>query len=215
VQGHRDGGRGVIVRAALQAGEHRLVQRGRVLCGRHDHRTAWTAERLVRRRGDHVDVPGRGRVGPAGDQPGDVRDVGRQHGARFGGDLRESGEVDGTRDRRPAAEEDLRPFAQRQVADLVHVDPAGVGPDGVLHGVEPLAGDRHRPAVGQVAAHRQRHPHDRVAGAGEGQVDGQVGGRARGDLLGTRLQAAGRGPVASGLDGPDGTAETQEGAAGD
>ena len=35
------------------------------------------------------------------------------------------------------------------------------------------------PAVGQVAAHGQRHAHDRVARLGERQVDGEVGGRAR------------------------------------
>ena len=35
------------------------------------------------------------------------------------------------------------------------------------------------PAVGEVAAHGQRHAHDRVARLGEGQVDREVGGRAR------------------------------------
>ena len=65
-----------------------------------------------------------------------------------------------------------------QVAHLVEVDAAGVAPHAVLHGAEPLAGRRDRPAVGEVAAHRQRHPHDGVARAAEGQVDGEVGGRA-------------------------------------
>ncbi len=87
---------------------------------------------------------------------------------------REGREVHGPGQRRAAAEDDLGPLAQRQVAHLVQVDPAGVAAHPVLHGVEPLAADRHARPVRQVAAHRQREPHDRVAGRGERQVDGQV-----------------------------------------
>ena len=118
-------------------------------------------------------------VRAAGDQPGDVRDVGDQDRPDLAGDLGERREVDRARDRGAAAEDHLRPLGQRQVAHLVQVDPAGVGPDAVLHRAEPLAGHRHRPAVGEVPAHRQRHPHHRVAGLQERQVDGEVGGRAR------------------------------------
>ena len=97
----------------------------------------------------------------------------------LGGDGGEGREVDGPRDRGAAAEDDLGPFLEGQVADLVQVDPAGVVTHPVLDGVEPLAGRGDRPAVGEVAAHGQRHAHDRVARLGEGQVDGEVGGRAR------------------------------------
>ncbi len=54
----------------------------------------------------------------------------------------------------------------------------GVTADAVLHAAEPLAGRRDAPAVGEVAAHRQRHAHHGVAGFGEGEIDGEVGGRA-------------------------------------
>ncbi len=97
----------------------------------------------------------------------------------LGGDLGEGREVDRPRQRGAAAEDDLGPLAQRQVAHLVEVDPAGVPAHPVLHRVEPLAADRHARPVRQVAAHRQRQPHDGVAGRGERQVDGQVGGRPR------------------------------------
>ena len=60
---------------------------------------------------------------------------------------------------------------QRELADLVEVDAAGVLADAVVHRREPLAGGRHAPAVGEVAAHRQRHAHHGVARLQEGQVD--------------------------------------------
>src|SRR6202034_3780240 len=128
VQGDRDGGRGVVMRAALQAGEHRLVQGGGVLCGRHDHGAAGATQGLVGG-GDHGRVADRGRVGAPGDQAGDVGDVGHQDRAHLGRDLGEGGEVDGARDRGTTAEDDLRVLAASQVADLVEVHPPGVAPD--------------------------------------------------------------------------------------
>ena len=118
------------------------------------------------------------RVRAAGDQAGDVRDVGDQDRADLAGDLGERREVDGARDRGAAAEDDLRPLGERQVADLVHVDPAGLLAHAVLHRAEPLAGGGDAPAVGQVAAGGQRHAHDGLAGREEGEVDREVGRRA-------------------------------------
>ena len=40
------------------------------------------------------------------------------------------------------------------------------------------ARDRHAPAVRQVAAARQRRAHDWIAGLTEGELDGEIGGRA-------------------------------------
>ena len=178
LQRHRDARRGVVVRPTLQAGEHRLVQRGRVLRGGHQHRTAGPPQRLVGGGGDDVGEPHRRGVRATGDQPGDVRHVGDEDGAHLAGDLGEGAEVDDARYRRTAAEDQLRPLAAGQVAHLVIVEATVVAPHGVLHRAEPLAGRRHRPAVRQVAAHRQRHAHHGVARLGEGQVHGQVGGRA-------------------------------------
>ncbi len=172
----RDGDRrgGVVVRATLQTGKDRLVQRRGMLRVRHQHRATRAAQRLVRGGGDHRGVPDRGGMRTPGDEPGDVRDVGDEHGADLPRDLGETREVDRARDRRAAAEDDLRTLGQREVTHLVQVDPAGVGPQPVTNAAEPLAGRRHAPPVGEVPAHRQRQTHDRVAGLGEGQVDGQV-----------------------------------------
>ena len=49
-RGDGDGGRRVVVRAALQAREDRLVDGGGVLLLAEDHAAARAAERLVRRR---------------------------------------------------------------------------------------------------------------------------------------------------------------------
>jgi hypothetical protein len=61
-----------------------------------------------------------------------------------------------------------------EVPDLVQVDDAGVAPHAILHRLEPLSGDGHVPAVGQVAAHRQRHAHHGVARLAVRQIDGEV-----------------------------------------
>ena len=87
VQRDRDGGRGVVVRAALEAGEDRLVDGLGVLGAGHQHAAARAAQRLVGGGGDDVGVRDGRRVGAAGDQAGDVRDVGDQDGADLVGDL--------------------------------------------------------------------------------------------------------------------------------
>jgi hypothetical protein len=125
-------------------------------------------------------------VGAAGDEAGDVGDVGGQDRADLAGDLGERGEVDRARDGRAASEDDLRALAAGEVADLVEVDEAGLARDAVRDGVEPLAGRGDGPAVGQVAAHRQGHAHDRVARVEERQVDGEVG-RGAGVRLDVRV----------------------------
>jgi hypothetical protein len=133
----------------------------------------------VRGRGDHIDVAHRAGVGAARDQSGDVRDIGDQDRADLPGDLGEAGEVDGPGDGGAAAEDQLRALPEGQVPHLVQFGPPGVGTDAVLHAAEPRPGRRHPPAVRQMPAHRQGHAHDGVAGLEEGQVDGEVRGRAR------------------------------------
>ena len=60
----------------------------------------------------------------AGDEAGDVRDVGDEDRADLVGDLGERREVDGARDRGAAAEDELRPLGLGELADLVDVDAA-------------------------------------------------------------------------------------------
>ena len=91
---------------------------------------------------------------------------------------RKNGEVDEPRDRAAAGEDDLGPVLAGEAGDLVVVDVLGLPVDAVVHGVEPLARERHLGAVGEVPAHGQGHGEDRVAGLHEGAVDGLVGARS-------------------------------------
>jgi len=57
-----------------------------------------------------------------------------------------------------------------QIAHLVEIHPAGVAVHAVLQRREPAPGQGGRSAVGEVAAHGQRHAHDGVTGPGEGTL---------------------------------------------
>ena len=74
--------------------------------------------------------------------------------------------------------EHLRLVLVRERVDFVVVDEA-VRVDAVLHRVEELAGDVDLRAVRQVAAVRERHAEDRVAGLQQREVHGLVRLRAR------------------------------------
>ena len=63
----------------------------------HQHAAARAAQRLVRRRRDDVRDRDRRGMRAAGDQAGDVRDVGDEHGADLLRDLAERREVDRAR----------------------------------------------------------------------------------------------------------------------
>ena len=146
---------------------------------RQEHRAARPAQRLVRRRRDDRRVSDGGRVRAAGDESGDVRDVGDERARRRPSRSRRS------RRSRSCAGSPCRrrtmSFGRcslREVADLVEVDASGVLADAVLHGVAATSGERGGRAVREVAAHRQRHPHDRVAGLREREVHGEVRRRA-------------------------------------
>ncbi len=109
----------VVVRAALEAGEHRAVDRRGVRLLAEDHAAARAAERLVRRRRDDVGDADRRRMHPGGDEACDVRDVGREDRADLVGDLRgrpRSRACAGTRScrpRSPSAGARARAFAPR------------------------------------------------------------------------------------------------------
>ena len=111
----------------------------------------------------------------AGDQAGDVRDVRDQERIDLARDLRERRKIDGTGDRRTATEDHLWALGQGDLADPVHVDTTGGLVDAVVDWMEPLAGGRHRRAMGEVAAVGELQRQERVAGRGEGEVHGEVG----------------------------------------
>ena len=141
-------------------------------------------------------------MGAACHQAGDMGHVHCEAGAHLACDLGHGGKVPQARVRGAPGPQQLGPLAASQVANLVEVDAAGVLAHAVLHRLEIAAGDRHVPAVGQVAAHGQGQAHDLIARFQEGEVDRQVGRRSRirlhvgvvgaeeraGAFLGQRLQ---------------------------
>ena len=128
---------------------------------------------------DHAGMADRRGMRATGDQPGDVGDVGGQHRTDLLRDGGEAGEVDGAGHGGAAAEDQLRALLQRQVTHLVEVDPTGLLAHAVVHGVEPLTGRRHAPAVREVATTRQPHPQDGLTGLEHREVDREVGRGAR------------------------------------
>lgn len=108
-------------------------------------------------------------------ESGDVRDVRHENRADLVGDRGEGREVDRARYGRAAAEDDAGALPDGDVAHLVHVDATGVPADAVGDAGEPPPGGGDRPAVGEVAAHREGHAEDLVTGREEGEVDGKVG----------------------------------------
>ena len=95
-----------------------------------------------------------------GHQPGNVRHVGEEERADLVGDAAERREVEHPRVRRATGDEQLRAHPLRDLAHLVVVDQAGVGPDAVGMRLPDLAGVAHRRAVGEVPAVRQREAED-------------------------------------------------------
>jgi hypothetical protein len=144
-------GDGVVVRAALVAGEDGEVD-GTLkvvecllacLCVRlahalaeEDHGAAGAAEGLVRGGGDEVAV-GEGRlVDAGGDEPGDVGHVHHQVAANLVGDLAHTGVVDLTAVCRGPGDEDLGAVHERVLLELVVVDEASVEVYAVREGLE-------------------------------------------------------------------------------
>ena len=111
-------------------------------------------------------------------QAGDVGHVHHQVGAVAVGDLGQAGKVDGAGVSRRAGHQHLGPGLFDGLFHLVVVD-AAVLAHAIGDEVVVLARHIHRRAVGQVAALGQVHPHDGVAQVQQGEVDRQVGLRAR------------------------------------
>ncbi len=167
------------MRAALEAGEDRLVYRLGVRLLTQDEGAARTAEGLVGRRGHHVGVGDRIRMGAPGHEAGEVGHVDQEDAPRLVGDGAEFLEIELPRIGGVAGDEDLRLVLQRHLADLVVIEEPGLGVEAVVDGVEPLARRARLGAVGEVSAVAEVEAEHRVAGLGEREVDGEVGRRAR------------------------------------
>ena len=151
-------------RASLDAGENRGVD---LFCDvgivRKNKASSRAAQGLVRCRRCDMGMRERGRMRPAGDQAGDMGDVGEKDRSGLVGDFAEPAEVDRPRHRRAARDYQLRLALQGEVPDLVVVDHAVLAPDAVPSGVEPLPRLVRRGTVSQMSAGGEAHAEQRVA----------------------------------------------------
>ena len=174
--GNRRGG--AVVRAALQAWEHRLIEGLGVLRPAQDHPAARPPQRLVRSRSYHIYVRHRTGMHPGGHQPGNMRDVGDHDGPHRMPNLSKARKVNDARIGRAPAEEQLGPILFGQRFDLVEVDLAGVPTHSVLHGLVVHSRNADSIAVRQMASVRQRQAHDRIARRAQADVHSLIGRRA-------------------------------------
>ena len=114
-----------------------------------------------------------------GDEAGDVGHVHDHRRADGGGDRGDPREVDHARIRARADHDHLRPVLVREPLELLVVDPLVLSAHAVRDDRVELAGEVQRVAVREVAAVREVHAEDRVAGLEDGQVDRHVGLCAR------------------------------------
>jgi hypothetical protein len=110
---------------------------------------------------------------------GDVCDVSNERCTDLVGDRGEARKVNCSRDRGATTKEKPRPFPQGELAHVIEIDPTRACVNVVLDGSKPFAGDGDVPAVRQMAAHRQAHPHHCVSRLAKGQIDSEVRRRAR------------------------------------
>ncbi len=184
-KGHGLGGHDVHQGAALGAGEHGLVdQLGDFLVVGQDQAAARAAQGFVGGGADDVAQGERAGVRAAGDQAGDVGHVAEQERAALVGDGAEAREVDHARISREAADQQLGLGFHADLFDRVVVEEAAVGAgfvvhQRVVHGLEPLAGDGHLGAVGQMAAFGEFDGDEGVARVEQGVEHGGVGVGAR------------------------------------
>ena len=165
-------------RAALHAGEYRLVDRLCVLLFAHDDAAAGAAQRLVRGGGDDIRVRHGRRVQARGDEPRDVGDVDHQISADFIGDLAQAGEVDDARIGGRACDDHLRLVFEGEFFEGVVVDALVSLGHAVGNDVEILARDIDGRAVREVPAVGEVHAENGIAGGEQGEIYGGVRLRA-------------------------------------
>ena len=108
-----------------------------------------------------------------------MRHVHHEDGAHFVRDAAQRRKVDDARVGAATADEQARPIAPRQVADLIVVDAARFLPHAIGGRLEQGAGEVDRGPVRQVPTVRQGETHELVAGFRDGEVRRHVRLRAR------------------------------------
>ena len=146
---------------------------------RHDHRATGTAQGLVRRGRDDVGV------GPTGDgcaPPATRPAMWAMSATRTAPTSWAMAANAGKSTVRGTAVPPQKMTLGRSFRAISRTSfmstPAGLAPDRVVDSVEPGPGRRDAVAVREVAAHGERHAHDRLARLEEREVDGKVGRRA-------------------------------------
>mmetsp|Transcript_29782 Transcript_29782/g.75856 ORF Transcript_29782/g.75856 Transcript_29782/m.75856 type:complete len:532 (+) Transcript_29782:210-1805(+) len=180
----RQRGDGVVVGAALQAGEHCLVNDLLELLAVENHATAGAAQRLVGGGGHNVRVLEGGGHHTGSHQAADVRHVRHEVGLVLVADLAHALVVDVAGVGRRAGDDELGPEQHGALLQRVVVDHARLLVQAVGHGLKVDRGGGHaalggHEAVGQVAAVRQVQAHDAVVGLQQRGVHLEVGWGAR------------------------------------
>ncbi len=121
------------------------------------------AQGFVRGRGHHMGMRDRTRIEAGGDQPREMGHVHHQIGADRIGDRSELGEVYMAAIGRAAGDDQLGPFAQRDLGQGVVIDQLVLATHSIGYGLEPLARVVGGAAMGQVAAGGQVHAHEDIA----------------------------------------------------
>ena len=151
---------------------------GGVLRLRKNHAGARAAQRLVRGGGDDVGVLARIGMQAGGDQAREMRHVDQEDGADRIGDLAEARKIDDARIGAAARDDHLRLVLFGQAGQLVVIDALVVAAHAVGNHLIGLARKVERMAVRQVAAVRQVHAQDRVAGLKHRGIGGLIGLRS-------------------------------------
>lgn len=151
LEGDSQSGDGVVVGAALVAGEDgevdgvlQVVERllaslrvdGADALAEEDHGTTRATERLVGGGGDNVSPLEGGGDGLGGDETGDVSHIDNEVGANRVGDLAHALVINQTAVSRSTGDEDLGAVQEGVLLELVIVDDAGLQVDTVGHGLE-------------------------------------------------------------------------------
>ncbi len=175
LEGHGLGRDHVHQRPALHPGENPAIKLFPVPVAAEDQSPARPPHGLVGGHGDEIAAAHRVGMKPRGHQPGDVGDIGQEHGSGLVGNRPKSGEIDDPGVGAGPADDEPGTMGEGQVPHLVVIDQAGAG----LHPVEdhPIKepGKVYVQPVAEVAAVRKVHGQDGVAGVESRHQDGEVG----------------------------------------
>ncbi len=154
----------VLERTTLRPREHRPIDGAAQIGLCQDQSAPRSAQRLVRRRGNHLRMRHRRRIDPAGHQPGKVRHVDQQPGTDLVGDGPKSGKIDDPRIGAAAADNQLGLLPQRDGPHFVEFDQTGVRIDPVVHRAPDGPAVIDIVPVRKMPTMRQRHAEQSFAG---------------------------------------------------